>query len=162
VRIWNNLGEVILPLAVTNAVRLDVAACGKMAPVADELQAQGIARKLRDTAVGCAICTSDICTTGPAVQPEQVRAARAILNWSLERLAEASGVHRNTISNCETRKYDGEPEKLATIKHTLEAAGVIFTEENGEATGAELRRFGWEIASGSGLNTCQVRLQHRG
>lgn len=75
------------------------------------------------------------------MQPEQVRAARAILNWSLDRLAEASGVHRNTISNFETRKYVGEPEKLAAVKHTIEAAGVIFTEENGDAAGARLRRF---------------------
>jgi len=75
------------------------------------------------------------------MQPEQMRAARAALNWSLERLAEASGVHRNTLSNFETRKYMGEPEKLAAVKRTLEAAGVILTEENGEAAGARLRRF---------------------
>jgi transcriptional regulator with XRE-family HTH domain len=74
------------------------------------------------------------------MQPEQMRAARAALNWSLDDLAAASGVHRNTISNFETRKYDGEPEKLAAVKHTLEAAGVIFIEENGEA-GVRLRRF---------------------
>jgi transcriptional regulator with XRE-family HTH domain len=75
------------------------------------------------------------------MQPEQMRAARAALNWSLERLAEASGVHRNTISNFETRKYDGEPDKLAAVKRTLESAGVIFIEENGEAAGIRLRRF---------------------
>jgi transcriptional regulator with XRE-family HTH domain len=70
-----------------------------------------------------------------------MRAARAALNWSLERLAEASGVHRNTISNFETRKYDGEPEKLAAVKRALESAGVIFVKENGEAAGVTLRRF---------------------
>ncbi len=75
------------------------------------------------------------------MQPEQMRVARAALNWSLDRLAEASGVHRNTISNFETRKYDGEPEKLATVKRALESAGVIFIEENGEAAGVRLRRF---------------------
>jgi transcriptional regulator with XRE-family HTH domain len=75
------------------------------------------------------------------VQPEQMRAARAALNWSLDDLAAASGVHRNTLSNFETRKYDGEPEKLATVKRTLESAGVIFIEENGEAAGVRLRRF---------------------
>ncbi|MBM3550854.1 MAG: helix-turn-helix transcriptional regulator [Alphaproteobacteria bacterium] len=75
------------------------------------------------------------------MQPEQMRAARATLNWSLERLAEASGVHRNTISNFETRKYDGDPDKLAAVKRALESAGVIFIEENGEAAGVMLRRF---------------------
>jgi hypothetical protein len=63
------------------------------------------------------------------------------LNWSLDDLSTASGVHRNTLSNFETRKYDGEPEKLAAVKRTLEAAGVIFIEENGEAAGVRLRRF---------------------
>jgi transcriptional regulator with XRE-family HTH domain len=75
------------------------------------------------------------------MQPEQMRAARAALNWSLDDLATASGVHRNTLSNFETRKYDGEPETLATVKRTLESASVIFIEENGESAGVRLRRF---------------------
>jgi transcriptional regulator with XRE-family HTH domain len=70
-----------------------------------------------------------------------MRAARAALNWSLDDLAAASEVHRNTLSNFETRKYDGEPEKLAAVKRTLESAGVIFIDENGEAAGVRLRRF---------------------
>jgi transcriptional regulator with XRE-family HTH domain len=70
-----------------------------------------------------------------------MREARAALNWSLERLAEASGIHRNTISNFETRKYLGEPEKLAAVKRALEYAGVIFIDENGESAGVRLRRF---------------------
>ncbi len=75
------------------------------------------------------------------MQPEQMRAARSLLNWSLERLAEESGVHRNTLSNFETRKYLGDPEKLAVVKRTLESAGVIFIEESGEAAGVRLRKF---------------------
>ena len=50
------------------------------------------------------------------MKPEQVRTARALLNWSLDQLAEASGVHRNTISNFETNKFAGDPGKLAVIK----------------------------------------------
>jgi transcriptional regulator with XRE-family HTH domain len=75
------------------------------------------------------------------MQPEQQRAARGALNWSLERLAEASGVHRNTISNFETRKYMGEPEKLAAVKRTLEGAGVIFDSDDGLEAAVSLRRF---------------------
>jgi transcriptional regulator with XRE-family HTH domain len=75
------------------------------------------------------------------MRPEQTRTARALLNWSLDQLAEASGVHRNTISNFETGKYGGDPEKLAALKHALESAGVIFVDENGEGSGARLRRF---------------------
>ena len=75
------------------------------------------------------------------MRPEQMRAARAVLNWTLDRLAEASSVHRNTLSNFETYKYAGEPEKVSAAKRALEAAGAIFTEENGEAAGVRLRRF---------------------
>jgi len=75
------------------------------------------------------------------MQPEQMRAARAALNWSLERLAEASGIHRNTLSNFETRKYDGAPETVAAINGALEEAGVIFLEPNGQNDGVALRRF---------------------
>lgn len=73
--------------------------------------------------------------------PEQLKAARALLNWSLERLARESGIHRNTISNFETRKFGGEPDTLATIKHTLENTGVIFPEENAQDAGISFRRF---------------------
>jgi transcriptional regulator with XRE-family HTH domain len=75
------------------------------------------------------------------MRPEQVRTARALLNWSLDDLAEVSGVHRNTISNFETGKYGGDPEKLAAIKNALESSGVIFVDENGEGSGVRLRRF---------------------
>ena len=67
--------------------------------------------------------------------------ARALLNWSLDDLAEVSGVHRNTISNFETGKYEGDPNKLAAIRGALEFAGVIFVDENGEGSGTRLRRF---------------------
>jgi transcriptional regulator with XRE-family HTH domain len=67
--------------------------------------------------------------------------ARALLNWSLDDLAAASGVHRNTISNFETGKYGGDPDKLAAIKNALESFGAIFMDENEEGPGVRLRRF---------------------
>src|ERR1700722_10130349 len=75
------------------------------------------------------------------MRPEQTRMARALLNWSLDDLAEVSGVHRNTISNFETSRYAGDPAKVAAIKYALESAGVIFVDENGEGSGVRLRRF---------------------
>jgi transcriptional regulator with XRE-family HTH domain len=71
--------------------------------------------------------------------PDQVRMARASLNWSLERLAEASGIHRNTISNFEVSKYAGDTKTLAAIRSALEAAGVIFGEDADASV--QLRRF---------------------
>lgn len=74
------------------------------------------------------------------MKPAQVRMARAALNWSLADLARASGVHRNTISNFETGKYAGEPEKLAAVRAALETAGVEFIAENGGGVGVRLRK----------------------
>jgi DNA-binding XRE family transcriptional regulator len=76
------------------------------------------------------------------VKPAQVRMARAALEWSLAQLAEASGVHRNTISNFETGRYAGKPESLDAIRAALEAAGIIFIEENGGGPGVRLRKAG--------------------
>ncbi len=75
------------------------------------------------------------------MKPEDVRMARAALNWSLEQLAQASGIHRNTISNFETGKYAGDPATVAAIKRTLESFGVIFPDEAGENSTVTLRRF---------------------
>jgi transcriptional regulator with XRE-family HTH domain len=72
------------------------------------------------------------------VKPAQVRMARAALNWSLQQLSEAAGVHRNTISNFETGRYAGEPATLEAISTALEAAGVEFT--NGDQPGVRLRK----------------------
>jgi transcriptional regulator with XRE-family HTH domain len=71
--------------------------------------------------------------------PDQVRMARASLNWSLERLAEESGIHRNTISNFEVSRYAGDAQTLDAIKSALEAAGVIF--DDAKSAGVRLRRF---------------------
>ena len=73
------------------------------------------------------------------MKPAQVRMARAALNWTLSDLAEASGVHRNTISNFETGKYAGSPEALAAIRAGLEGAGIIFIDRNGNGPGVRLR-----------------------
>jgi transcriptional regulator with XRE-family HTH domain len=75
------------------------------------------------------------------MKPDDIRMGRAALNWSLDQLAQASGVHRNTISNFETGKYNSEPEKLAAIKRTLQSAGVIFPDETGDTSSVKLRRF---------------------
>ena len=57
--------------------------------------------------------------------------ARAALNWSLADLADASGIHRNTISNFETEKYAGADESLEAIQRALENAGIVFQGDDG-------------------------------
>lgn len=73
------------------------------------------------------------------MEPAQVRMARAALNWSMQQLAAASGVHRNTISNFETGRYGGSEEALKAIRRALEAAGVEFIPENGGGAGVRLK-----------------------
>lgn len=70
------------------------------------------------------------------VTPAQVRMARAAVNWSLDQLAQAAGVHRNTIHNFETGRYSGSPEKLRAVRQALQQAGVEFI---GEAENAGVR-----------------------
>jgi DNA-binding XRE family transcriptional regulator len=72
------------------------------------------------------------------VTSAQVRMARAALNWTVRDLAEATGLHRNTINNIEVGRYSGDPKTLAIIEKTLIRAGVEFT--NGDQPGVRLRK----------------------
>jgi transcriptional regulator with XRE-family HTH domain len=66
--------------------------------------------------------------------------ARAALNWTVRDLAEATGLHRNTITNIETGKYAGDEASLATIETVLRRAGVEFIDENGGGPGVRLHK----------------------
>jgi transcriptional regulator with XRE-family HTH domain len=66
--------------------------------------------------------------------------ARAALNWTVRDLANATGLHRNTITNIETGKYAGDEASLATIEMVLKQAGAEFIDENGGGPGVRLRK----------------------
>jgi transcriptional regulator with XRE-family HTH domain len=66
--------------------------------------------------------------------------ARAALNWTVRDLAEATGLHRNTVTNIEVGRYAGDSETLSKIRKVLEAAGVEFIDENGGGPGVRLRK----------------------
>jgi transcriptional regulator with XRE-family HTH domain len=74
------------------------------------------------------------------VTSAQVRMARAALNWTVRDLAEATGLHRNTINNIEVGRYAGDPQSLAKIEKILIRAGVEFIDENGGGAGVRLRQ----------------------
>jgi transcriptional regulator with XRE-family HTH domain len=71
----------------------------------------------------------------------QIRAARALLRWSTAELAQASALGLNTIRRAEAA--EGETALTAAneraIRAALEAAGVIFIDENGGGPGVRLR-----------------------
>ena len=74
------------------------------------------------------------------VTSAQVRMARGALNWTVTDLAEATGLHRNTITNFETGKYAGDRLSVDAIEAALSRAGVEFIDENGGGEGVRLRK----------------------
>jgi DNA-binding XRE family transcriptional regulator len=66
--------------------------------------------------------------------------ARAALCWTVRDLADATGLHRNTITNIEVGRYSGEPETLDVIESVLAKEGIIFIDENGGGVGVRLRK----------------------
>jgi transcriptional regulator with XRE-family HTH domain len=74
--------------------------------------------------------------------PAQCRAARALLDWSQQRLAESARVSDATIRNFEGGKSAPQNATLDVLCRALESAGVIFVEENGAGPGVRLRKGG--------------------
>ncbi len=78
------------------------------------------------------------------INQAQMRAARALLRWSADDLAQASRVGLSTIKR--TEAADGPVRLTAanmeSIRRALEAAGVEFIPENGGGAGVRLRRPG--------------------
>ena len=74
------------------------------------------------------------------VTSAQVKMARAALNWTVRDLAEATGLHRNTITNIEVGHYAGDPATLSKIEGVMRQAGVEFIDENGGGPGVRLRK----------------------
>lgn len=71
----------------------------------------------------------------------QLRAARSLLNWSAEELAEQSGVSRRTIGALE--KGNGVPitgtQTLQKVQNALEAAGIEFIGSPQDGPGIRIR-----------------------
>ncbi len=59
------------------------------------------------------------------ILPSQVRSARALIDWSQERLAHESGVSISTIRDFESGRRDPARENLQAIVRTLAAIGAV-------------------------------------
>jgi transcriptional regulator with XRE-family HTH domain len=74
----------------------------------------------------------------------QVKAARSLLGWSQDDLADRSGVSKPTIGRLEAIDSDdpvgGRPETGAALVAALEKAGVEFIPENGGGAGVRLAK----------------------
>jgi ribosome-binding protein aMBF1 (putative translation factor) len=74
------------------------------------------------------------------VTSAQIRMARAALGWTVRDLAQATGLHRNTVTNIEVDRYVGDPETLKKLERALAGAGIEFIDENGGGPGVRLKK----------------------
>ena len=72
------------------------------------------------------------------MSPAQCRAARALIDWTQPRLAQAAGLGLSTVVDYERERRAVSEAGIAQIRGALEAAGVEFT--NGGQPGVRLRK----------------------
>jgi transcriptional regulator with XRE-family HTH domain len=74
------------------------------------------------------------------ITSSQCRAARGLLDWSQQKLAEKAGVGIVTIRQLEAEKHLPRRSTLAVVQRSLELAGVEFIDENGGGQGVRFRK----------------------
>jgi len=76
------------------------------------------------------------------VSIRQVKAARELLAWSQDQLAEKAGVSVPTIKRLEAGDglLGGRIETVNKIRSALENGGVVFIDENGGGPGVRLKQ----------------------
>lgn len=76
----------------------------------------------------------------PMLTPAQCRAARGLLDWTQQELADEARVGIVTIRQFEGELSDPRRATVEVIKQALSRAGVEFIEENGGGPGVRLRK----------------------
>ena len=70
----------------------------------------------------------------------QCRAARGLLDWGQQQLADKAGVGVVTVRQLEAGTNQPRRATLEVVRRCLETAGVEFIEENGGGAGVRLRK----------------------
>lgn len=65
------------------------------------------------------------------ISRHQIVAARALLDWTQDRLANAAGLTKDMISKIEGGKSAGSLKSLQSIEHALQIAGIKFGDNDG-------------------------------
>jgi transcriptional regulator with XRE-family HTH domain len=74
------------------------------------------------------------------IDHRQSRAARSLLGWTQQQLADTAGVALATIQFFETDKREPIPNNLTAIRRALEDAGVEFIPaKSGKGIGVRMR-----------------------
>ena len=74
------------------------------------------------------------------ITSQQIKAARAALNWSAARLASETGLALRTIQNIESSEADSAPRRssVLAIRAVFEAAGIEFIGSPDDAPGIRI------------------------
>ena len=67
-----------------------------------------------------------------SLSPEQCRAARGLLDWTQEELADWAGVSRSTVRDFERGRHDLHRASAAVIRTAFEEAGVLLIGAEGD------------------------------
>ncbi len=72
--------------------------------------------------------------------PAQCRAARGLLDWTQQKLADAAGIGVSTAISFERSWRVASPATIQAIQRALEAAGIEFIPENGSGVGVRMKK----------------------
>ena len=73
------------------------------------------------------------------ITPRQIRAARALLGWSQQQLADKAIVSLNALTRLEKGKVDFRVSTITAIEKTLSKAGVEFLSAGEKGEGVRMR-----------------------
>lgn len=74
------------------------------------------------------------------VTASQCRAARGLVDWSQQTLAEKAGIGIVTVRQLEAGLHEPRKATLDVVRRCFEMAGVEFIDENGGGPGVRLRK----------------------
>jgi transcriptional regulator with XRE-family HTH domain len=75
-----------------------------------------------------------------SITAAQCRAARGLLGWTQQTLADRAGIGTVAINQLENDVSQPRRATLDVIRRAFEAAGVEFIDENGRGAGVRLRK----------------------
>jgi len=73
------------------------------------------------------------------ITPRQIRAARALLGWSQQQLADKAIVSLNAVTRLEKGRVDSRSSTVTAIEKALIKAGIEFLPSDTKGEGVRLR-----------------------